>query len=327
MAFMLSFTRGRKIAIALDSDDKTVFTIHITKEEKEPDVSVDDISELIDDSDIDQLRKGFKLGRLEVKLLKKALTDEKVKAGLSEKLKAALAVLQENAQDKLKREINFADDDRIKKVLPLIGARDTPYDRSIAFIGPSESGKTYLAKQIIKHDIRKRPVIVFSKIDDDASLRELKSLRCANDKRSRLIQIPLHCENDLMNLPMNTELEECLVLFDDVDSFPEEQAQFLREYRNSILESGRHHNITCLSTSHVLLNRQKTKVMLNECELLCLFPGANKQSAFKFLQSRFGLRIDDANNIIAKCIRNGRTMTLRQSCPNLIIHDQGVMMI
>ncbi len=327
MSYMLSFTRGRKIAICLDADDKTIFTIHVTKEEEEPDISVDDISELIDDSDIDQLRKSFKLGRIEVKMLKKALKDEKMRAGLSEKLKSALELLKENAQDKLKREVNFADDDRIKKVLPLIGGRDTPYDRSIAFIGPSESGKTYLAKQIIKHDLRKRPVIVFSKIDDDSSLRELKTLRCANDKKSRLIQIPLHSDNDLMNLPMNTELEECLVLFDDLDSFPEEQAQFLREYRNSILESGRHHNITTLSTSHVLLNRQKTKVMLNECELLCLFPGANKQSAFKFLQTRFGLRIDDANHIINKCIKNGRTMTLRQSCPNLIIHDQGVMMI
>ena len=327
MSYMLSFVKGRPIAVALDKDGKKLFTIHFTPEEEEPDITCDDVADLITDSDIDQLQKSFKLGRIEIKVLKKALRDEKIKKGLNDKLSSALALLEENAADKLKREIDFTTDDQVKHVIPLIGGRETPYDRSIAFIGPSESGKTWLAKQIIKHDLRKRPVVVFSKIDDDASLRELKTLRCSNDRKSRLIQVPLHCENDLLNLPMNSELEECLVLFDDIDSFSKDQADFLREYRNSILESGRHHNITTLSTSHVLLNREKTKIILNECELLCLFPGANRQNAFKFLQSRFGLRIDHANNIINKCIKAGRMMCLRQAAPNLIIYDKGVMMV
>ncbi len=329
--FMLSFTRGKPIAIALDKNDKIVFIIHITEEEKEPDIKVDNILELIDDADISNLRGSMKLGRIEIKILQKALNSapasETNSLNVSEKIKSAIEILKEIGNDKLKKEIDFSKDPDIVKILPLIGSREVPYDRSICLVGPSESGKSFLAKEICKFDKRKRPVIVFSKIDDDESLRELSKLRTPMDKKTRLVKIPLHTENQLLDLPTNSDLKECICLFDDIDSFPSDIANFLREYRDSMLESGRHDNITVISTSHILNNYMKTKTILNECEWVCLFPASNKRHAFSFLKDRFGLEKSEANFLINKAMQSGRYLCLRLSAPNLLLHSKGIIIM
>lgn len=326
--FMLSFTRGKPIAIVLDKDDKIIFTIHVTQDQKEPDIKVDNVLELIDDADISNLRGAMKLGRIEIKMLKQALgSADRSKINLSEKIKRAIQILEEIATDKLKKEIDFTKDPDISRVLPLIGARDVAFDRSICLIAPSEGGKTFLAKEICKFDVRKRPVIVFSKIDDDESLRELTKLRTPADKKSRLIKIPLHSEDQLLDLPNNEDLKGSICLFDDIDSFPADIAQFLREYRDSILESGRHQNITVISTSHILNNFTKTKTMLNECEWVCLFPASNKRHAFSFLKDRFGLEKHEATFFINKAMQSGRYLCMKLSAPNLLLHSKGVILI
>ncbi len=324
---MLSLTRGRACAIAVDREGKKIYTIHITDDQDEPDIICDDVMDLIHDEDIQELQKSFHLGKIEMKLLKRALKDEKLRNGLNAKLTVAMNLLVDLTEEKLKKEIDFRDDPDVHKVIPLIGQADNPFDRSIALIGPSGSGKTWLAKEIIKHDVRKRPAIIFSKIRDDESLQELKKLRTPVDGKSRMIQVPLFSDEDLINLPTNEDLKNSICLFDDLDSFIGEKADYLREYRNSVLECGRHHGITVLSTSHILLNREKTKTVLNECEMLCLFPGANRHASFRFLQSRFGLKNDLANKLLTKCIKAGRSCVLKLSAPNAIIYDAGVCLI
>lgn len=327
---MLSFTRGRAIAIALDKNGNKVFTIHITPEKDDPDINVDNVIELIDDVDISTLRSSMKLGRIELMMLKQALRvneDNKKKIKLSEKLKRGMEILQKIATDKLKKEVDFSKSPDIVRVIPLIGAKDVPYDRSIALIAPSESGKTFLVKEIIKYDIRRRPCVVFSKIDDDESLRELSTLRSAVDKKCRMIKIPIHTEDQLLDLPTNSDLKETIVVFDDIDSFPKDIADFLREYRDSILESGRHDNITVISTSHILHNYMKTRTMLNEAELICLFPSSNKHHSFMFLKNRFGLGKDEATFLIDKAMKAGRMMCMKLSAPNLVIHNKGVILV
>ena len=330
MSFMLSFTRGKPIALALDKNNETVFTIHVTPEEDEPDINVDSVHDLIDKADVEKLRQSMRIGRIELKLLQQALRvsgDQRDKLNLTEKLRSALAILEENATDKLKKEIDFTTDKEIDRIIPLIGAREVCFDRSVVLIGPSESGKTYLAKEICKFDRRKRPVVVFSKIEDDESLRELEQLRTPKDKKSRLIKIPLHTEDQLLSLPTNSDLNSTICIFDDLDSFPTDIANYMREYRNSILESGRHNNITVISTSHILNNYEKTKTVLNEAELVCLFPAANKRHAFQFLKDKMGLDRKEANFMISKSMKAGRMLCIKLSAPNLIIYTKGILLI
>lgn len=333
MRSMLSFDRGKAIAHALDKKGNKILTIYITPEQKDPDIEVDNIDELIDISDFDMIRKSMKLSNTEVKLLQKVL-----KTGnsdiLSERLKLALDSLRKSATRKLKTELKFVKSDEIDRVIPLIGGKNVDFDRSIFLTGPSGSGKSWLAKEIMKHDDKARPIIVFSKITDDDSLKELKKLKISKssfpdqrDGGSRMIKINLQTEDDLLNLPSNHELKNCVCLFDDIDAFPREIADFLNAYRDSILECGRHHNITVLSTSHQLYNWAKTRVILNEAEMVCLFPHANKRSSMTFLRDRMGLGKHQVQRIVNEAMDCGRCLICKMSAPNLIMHEKGIILI
>ena len=81
---MLSFNRGVPIAIALNKDGEIQYTIHVTPDKKDPDLSVDNLLDLIDEVDLRELRSKMKLGRIEIKMLKQALGVDEEKRRLDE---------------------------------------------------------------------------------------------------------------------------------------------------------------------------------------------------------------------------------------------------
>ena len=139
--------------------------------------------------------------------------------------------------------------------------------------------------------------------------------------------MPLHTEDQLLNLPGNTDLKNCIVLFDDIGTFAPDIAQYLVEYQANLLETGRHDNITCISTTHILNNYHKTRTMLNEAELVILFPASNKNSSIQYLRNRHGLIREDASRLIEKAMMDGRMLCVRQSAPNLVMTEQGVILL
>lgn len=335
---MLSFDRGTPIAHGLDKKGNKILTIHITEDQDEPDIQVDKLEDIIDEDDIIRVAKLMRLLSVETKMIRKALRNPKEQEKLNDRLKLVIETLKEVAIEKLKKNINFDRKDIVQKIVPAIGGGPTNFDRSIFLTGPSGSGKTFLAKEIMKHDIKKRPMIVFSKIDDDESLKELTKLKLPKSAESsldlekeggqlRLIKIRLHGENDLLDLPCNEDLKNCVCFFDDIDSFPRDIASFLNEYRDSILECGRHHNISVLSTSHQLYNWCKTRVILNESELVCLFPHSNKRNSMLFLRDRMGLDKVEVSKIMRTVMDSGRSLVCRMSAPNAIIHEKGVILL
>jgi len=338
---MLSFNNGRKIAVALDKDNKPVFTIHVTEEKELPDIECDDVLALIDDADINMLKRSLKIGNIDEKVLKKILKDRNKKGGFSlkggkidiesvkasEKIRRAVQILEEKANEKLKTEIDFSDAKEVKSVVPLIGQSKEMFDRSIFLVAPSGAGKTWMIKLIIEQDLKKRPVVLFSKIVDDESLKSLEGLKTPKDNKDRLIKIPLLCEDDLMDLPPEDDLKETICVFDDLDSFHSDIAEYIRSYRDAILESGRHKNITCICTSHLLNNYTKTKTMLNEAEIVVLFPNSNRRHSSTFLRDRLGLEKDERDFLIEKASKAGRFLALKMSSPNMLIHNKGVMLV
>lgn len=324
---MLSFTRGKPVALALNKGGSIIHTIHLleAKDDAEPDIEVDDLTSLIDKVDLDAVRRALKLGMIETKVLTKALkTGEQGR--LTEHLKRAYNVLLDKGQDKLKTEINFSDDPSIDCVIPALGYNSKPFDRSILAIGASGAGKSHLLGKIALHDKRNRPVVLFSKVRDDSSLKNIKNQKL-KDNKSRLIEIPLMTADDLVELPTEDDLKETICLFDDVDALGGEMGEFVREYRDNLLEAGRHKNISSMSTSHILNNYNRTKTMLNECEYCATYPNASRVSSDKYLKDRLGLEKWHRDEIIDRCARAGRYMICKMSAPNLIIHQKGLMLI
>ena len=134
-------------------------------------------------------------------------------------------------------------------------------------------------------------------------------------------------EEDLLNLPSNEELKNCVVFFDDCDSFSKDIADFLSEYRSCMLESGRHHNITVLSTSHMVHNWARTRTLLNEAEWVCMFPHSNRRSSMLFLRDRMGLGKTEIDNILKEVMEHGRGLLCKLSAPNMILHERGLQLI
>lgn len=339
--FMLSFTRGTPIALALNRKGGIVHTIHITPDEELPDIDVDNPLELIDDIDIQTAKRDMKLGTIDTRILTNAVK-KKESGHLSEGLRRAFDVLESKAHSKLKREIHFGKDE-VDSVIPLLG--EGPFDRSILLVGPSGSGKSFLAKRILQHDKRNRPIILFSKVREDPSLRELKKEKIdvpttnltvrggmvteekGSKKIPRLLQIPVFTDQDLVTLPTDSDMVDSIAFFDDIDAFTGERAVYLRGYRDALLEAGRHKNITVMSTSHILSNYNKTRTMLNEAEYVVLFPNANRRSADMFLKDRMGMVKSDRDHLISRSGSTGRYMIIRMSCPNLMIHSHGILLL
>lgn len=330
MKFMFSFTRGKPIAIALDSDGNKVFIIHITEEEEMPDIKVDEADKLdmINTSDIGQIVRAMKLGKIERTMLEKSIkTGDDIH--LNDKLKRARNILLDSVQEKLKREISFSKGDNVKKILPLIGENDDYYDRPFYVVGASGCGKTYLCKEICKYDTKKRPVVIFSKVDDDPSLKDLKKLKTPEDKKSRFIKIPIHTIDDLTNLPPDTDLQKTICLFDDIDSFTEREgiADYLRDYRDNLLETGRHCQVTCLCTSHLLHNYKSTRKMCSESEYIATFPNSNKRFSHLMLKDHMGLDVHERRFFVEKAQADGRFLIAKLSNPNMIITERSIMMV
>jgi len=336
MRFMLSFDSGVPVCHCINKAGKKVATLHITEEKEKPDISVDDedINSLISKKDIDYVQKIMKLSTIEVKQIIKALSSgQEAIDQLNDRLKLAIITLRGMTQNNLKTHINFSKSDEIDKLVPLIGGGG--FYRSIFLTGPSGSGKTMLSEDIMLHDEKFRPCVVFSKIDEDDSLKRLRKqklnskteLEEQRDKKERLIKIRLQTEDDLLNLPSNEMLKNCVILFDDLDSFPPSISAFLNVYRDQILESGRHHNITVLSTSHQLYNWAKTRVILNEAETVCMFPHSNKRNSMLFLRDRLGLGKDEIVNIVDEAMNSGRYLICKMSAPNIIITEKSILLL
>ena len=321
--YMLSFTRGRPIAHALDKKHNIVQTIRLTKECELPDIEFDEPLRLLDKHDFDQVRKDLRLGKIEVDVLRKAIrkTDPEK---LSDVLKRAYDILIDMANQKLKKEIHFPPGSQIEAVVPVIG--EEKFDRSALFSGPSSAGKSFLIKQILLHDPKMRPVVVFSRVRHDPSFDEIDQQKLP-DGKSRLIEIPIFTDEDLTNLPANSDLKNTICVFDDVHAFEPDMANYLQQYMDRLLECGRHSNTTIYSTSHVLLNYSKSRVTLNECEYCCTFPNSNRRSADEYLKSRCGLLKPMRDKLIARSGAAGRYLMMRMSHPMACIYAKGLMLL
>lgn len=338
MKYMLSFdnenSSGKKnklILLALNKNGIVKHKIYLARDKGKADIEVDFPLETINDYDLSKIHKNIKFNDIEKKVLKKAfkLSEEERKSlNISPKLKLILEKLKELSLDKLKKNLIFDEND-VDNIVPAWGINT--YDRSIFIAGPSGSGKSYYAKLIICADVKKRICLVFSKVGDDVSLNSIREQKAKCDGESRFIQVELDSENDLMNLPsahdLNNDGDGTICLFDDVDSFQKNMRIYLNEYRNSLLESGRHKNISVITTSHHLANWSGTKTPRAEAEYVVLFPSSNKYSAIQFLKTSMGIPRNKVKFYIDQAMNDGRYITCKLSAPNMIITAKSIFIL
>jgi hypothetical protein len=168
---------------------------------------------------------------------------------------------------------------------------DPETERQIIYVfGPSGSGKSFYSKQYIKQwrkQKNKNEVYLFSSLDDDESLDDIKPKRIKIDEK-------------LVNQPIETEMfKDSMVIFDDIDVIKDKNIkEAVYDILNGILEIGRHFNIDCILTNHLPSNGKDTRRILNECHSITYFPnaGAGRQVRY-FLENYAGLDLKEMKRI------------------------------
>lgn len=159
---------------------------------------------------------------------------------------------------------------------------DKSSERTIFYItAPSGSGKSFLSKEIINeyHKIYpKRDVYIFSSLDSDPTLDTLKYIKRIKINKPEFMETELTSE----------DFKDSLVLFDDVDVIADKKKlKKVQEILNSILQTGRHFNVSCIYTSHASTAGHATKIILNEAHIVVFFPSTAGGKMLKYLGDQY----------------------------------------
>lgn len=183
---------------------------------------------------------------------------------------------------------------------------------------PSGSGKSYWAKNYAKMYNKAFPsnkIFLFSKVSNDVSLKGIKNL------------IPIILDQELVDDEITCdELADSLVIMDDCDTISNKDILgAVNQLKNSIQETGRHANIHCLVTSHLISDYKKTRTTLNESHILTVYPSSGSAHQIKSVLSKYwGLDKKDIEKIFRL---NSRWVSIRKNYPQMVMSEHKVYLI
>lgn len=173
-----------------------------------------------------------------------------------------------------------------------------PWQGHMLISGATGSGKTWLAKDMLKYD--NRPIYLVSDIEE--SDRSLKVLR----RQGRLF-------------PYEDGVSNCFVLFDDVRD-PDMLA-----VRDKLYEQGRHQKVTVISINHSIREGQKIKHVIQDSEWVVLFPGANRAIVNSFMKDVLQIRSQFRQDIIQQAVKDGRYLFIHNWAPSFFMTSKSVI--
>lgn len=187
-------------------------------------------------------------------------------------------------------------------------------ERQILYItGRSGSGKSYYTKKYIEEYVKfypKNNVYIFSSLESDSSLDSLKNL-----KRIKISE-------ELLNDDLTAkDFKDSIVIFDDTDVISNKKIlKKIDEIKDSILQTGRHFRVSAIITTHTACNGGSTKIILNECHSITIFPaGLGNRSLKYLLDSYLGL---DKHQIKKIKNLNSRWVTIVKSFPMVVLSQK-----
>lgn len=198
----------------------------------------------------------------------------------------------------------------ILKPVPEIKGRQCLYTS-----GPSGAGKsthTSSYAQQWRALFPDNPIYLFSSVAEDKALDKLHPIRIALD--------PSILENKLQP----ADFKNSLVIFDDIDVITDKKVKDeVFRIQDQLLQTGRHTNTYVISTSHTLVNYNKTKIILGEAHQITVFPNGTK------LNESFKRFLEKHCSFDKKCIAKieglkTRWITVNKSYPQYVLYETGI---
>lgn len=179
--------------------------------------------------------------------------------------------------------------------------------------GPSGSGKSYIAKGLVERYRKQFPdrdVFLVSKLKEDETLD--------NTKGGPLIRLDLE---KLVAMPPENldDMTDCMIVFDDYDTFTQPYAKVVNKLIDDIATMGRHSNTTMLCLSHYLSNYAKTRLLLCEATHFVLYPAATGNHALSYLLQTY-LGFDKEETADLRRIRS-RWICIHKNFPQWVVSE------
>lgn len=193
-----------------------------------------------------------------------------------------------------------------------------PKKREVWYIaGASGSGKSYIAKGLGEYYQKlfpDRKVYLFSKLTEDAGTLD----------KMRPKPLRVNVESLIEDYPSLDEFKNCMVIFDDYDTFTGPSEKVIHKLIDDLATMGRHTNTTMLCLSHYLTNYKKTRLLLNEATHIVVFPMATSFHALSYLlKTHVGLTTDDCRELR----KNGRWTVIYKHYPQYMISSHHARML
>ena len=179
--------------------------------------------------------------------------------------------------------------------------------------GPSGSGKSYLAGQIIKQLQNEKDcnVYLFSPIEGDEAFADIPNV-CQITVDEEFVKEPLE----------PTEMNNSIVVFDDIDSFDKKYAKVVKELQSKCLKIGRHNNLDVFSTNHLLTDYHKTRDLLNEAKDIVIYPKFSTQMSVNHILKEYaGLGKKQIDNV---CDLDSRWVCIHKHVPQYIVSERKI---
>jgi len=285
---MLSFNRGKPIADIYKTDGtmnkpkKASKVLKIFGKDDFSDKQPSDIvipqkeySELFDND----FYKENKINRNKRIKFDKIINGELPKTNLSLEMREAVETGEAYIANKLKTMIDMSETDEDMRFFPI------PQKKSerIYVPAPSGSGKSTFIGLYLK-ELRKispkRKIFIFSRVDEDKPLDAFKNTFRIPLRREVFEKDPLEIQ----------KFKDGIMIFDDIDTILDKAlVKYIRNFRDDVLETGRHYGITIISTSHIITNFLATRTLINEANAIVLFPkGSSFYAVSNFLERYMG---------------------------------------
>ena len=191
--------------------------------------------------------------------------------------------------------------------------KDPEAERIVLYVvGASGSGKSYWSTQFVKQyktTNKNKKVYLISPILDDKNINSLKPTRL-NPESENFIQDPPEVE----------DFRNSLLICDDIESYSNKKTVLIiMTLINSILVTGRHHNISLIFLIHSPTQGNMTKLLLLESQGLVLFPQNMTGKSSKYLLDTY-LGLDKEQIKKIKKMKS-RAITIMKTYPMTLIAE------
>jgi len=313
----LSFSRGRIFLYLVDKDDKIKAKIYYNENENKnkTDIEVDDYLSVLNKYDFQKIKRSNRLSDYDISQIKKHLKNkskEKINNGVYLNVYDKLIDI---VNDRVSRCLIF--DDKEYKDLELVPS--IKKYSVISIIGPSGSGKSTSASKIINTNKTKEQKVyllsrqlrgnidsAFSKFEDD------------------IIEIDT---NDIENYPSVEDLGDNngnWLLIDDLEGLNKDVRDYIYDYINSIVTTGRKLNVKIIFSAHIV-SGATFRTIMNESRFVYAYPNANSHRVKTDLRLKYGYSTAE-RNVMLDNVKNdkSRFLCLHLSNPNCYFTNKRV---